>query len=243
MLRADSAALKIAVLPTEDCLPIVVAKELRLFDTLGVDVHLKRYHAMSECRIALTAPLAEGAAIDSTLMRMLQGDNVGGSAKFDITQPTTLTAGPATALTWKFVTSKKARISRTAQLNNRVIAADSHGESYRLAALAIDSLVKKKQHVFIIQIEDLRIRTEMLINGNIDAALLPEPYASKACKAGAKVINAVKSQPKGVIAFRTEALEQKGRKQQYDKFCKALDIANDSIKKYGKARYTTLLNW
>ena len=46
--REDSAALKIGVLPTEDCLPIIVAKELRLYDTLGVSVHLRRYRAMSE---------------------------------------------------------------------------------------------------------------------------------------------------------------------------------------------------
>ena len=44
--KADSAALKIAVLPTMDCLPIVVAKELRLFDTLNVDVRLRRYNAL-----------------------------------------------------------------------------------------------------------------------------------------------------------------------------------------------------
>ena len=66
--RLDSAALKIGVMPTLDCLPIVVAERLRLYDTLNVSVHLRRYRAMSECRKALEMSLVEGAVIDTLLM-------------------------------------------------------------------------------------------------------------------------------------------------------------------------------
>ena len=37
--KADSAALKIAVLPTLDCLPLYLAKDHQLFDTV-VDIRL-----------------------------------------------------------------------------------------------------------------------------------------------------------------------------------------------------------
>ena len=37
----DKASLKVGVMPTLDCLPLYIAKEERLFDTLGVSVHLK----------------------------------------------------------------------------------------------------------------------------------------------------------------------------------------------------------
>ncbi len=39
--REDSLALKFAVLPTADCMPLFLAKEHRMFDTLGVDVRLR----------------------------------------------------------------------------------------------------------------------------------------------------------------------------------------------------------
>ena len=39
MWREDSAALKIAVMPTLDCLPVFVAKERQMFDT-AVDIRL-----------------------------------------------------------------------------------------------------------------------------------------------------------------------------------------------------------
>lgn len=227
--RADSMALKIGVMPTEDCLPIVVAKELGLFESCGVDVHLRRYHALSECRKSLTDSLVEGAVIDTTLMAQLNADGQW------------LYSGLKTNLTWQFLTAKKARITRLDQLSDKMIGADSHGESHRLAEQAIDSLLRKKQHVFIIQIEDPRVRLEMLTTGNVDVALLPEPFAAKARKTGAHVITAVKSKPAGVLAFRSSAMKHPTRKKQQTAFLKAIEIANDSIKRYGKNAYTHFL--
>lgn len=227
--QEDSAALKIGVLPTEDCLPIILAKELRLYDSLGVSVHLRRYRAMSECRLALSDSLVEGAVIDSTLMAQLNDGREW------------LYGGLPTAMTWQFLTAKKARISRLEQLGDKLIAADSHGESHRLAEQAIDSLVKKGQLVFIVQVEDLGVRLKMLSTGNVDAALLPEPYATKARKQGAKVIERVKSKPRGVLAMRKSAMADTTRQQQYSRFLAAVAIAEDSIRQYGKTQYLRYL--
>ena len=230
--KADSAALKIGVMPTEDCLPILVAKEKRLFDTLGVDVRLRKYHALSECREALEKKRVEGAVIDSTLMKELKdlGQNLEGAM--------------STNLTWKFLTARKSRITRLAQLSDKFIAADSHGDSHVLASKAIDSLVtKKKMHIFIIQVEDPAVRLDMLTNGNIDAALLPEPFATIAQKRGARWIKEVKSSPRGVLAMRSEALKHKTRQQQFSLFKKAIGMANDSIRRFGREKYSELLNY
>ncbi len=229
--KEDSAALKIGILPTEDCLPILVAKELRLFDTLGVSVHLRKYHALSECRKALKDSLVEGALLDSLLFSQMKANG------------TPLTGGLETNLSWKFLTSKKARIKRLEQLADKMVAADSHGMTHQLAEKAIDSLLKKKQMVFIIQVEDVRVRSSMLASGNIDAALLPEPFATKLQKQGAKWLKRVKSEPCGIIAMRKESMENKDRRKQLELFRKAVKIADDSINTYGKDNYTHLLGW
>ena len=66
LAKEDSAALKIAVLPTLDCLPLYVAQELGLYDTTLVDVRLKPFTAQMDCDTALMGTTAEGAVTDGT---------------------------------------------------------------------------------------------------------------------------------------------------------------------------------
>ena len=215
--KADSAALKIAVLPTTECLPIVVAKELRLFDTLNVDVRLRKYTSLSECRKALKNKSVEGAD---------------------------------TFMTFAMLTAKKARLSRISQLPDKIIAADRFGISKDIAAAAIDSLLKRKEHVFIVQVEDLNVRYDMLRNGNVDAALLPEPYATKARQLGAKELSitkyykdTTKVADRGVV-FRKGVMEHPDRQKQKELFNQAVKAANDSIKQYGADSYIRrFLTW
>ena len=230
--RIDSAALKIGVLPTEDCLPIVVAEQLRLYDTLGICVHMKRYHAMSECRYALANDLVEGAVIDTMLMGTLNKENPW------------LYAAMHMPMKWQFLVAKKARIARWAQMGDKMIAADSHGLSHALAEQVNDTLRKQKKQAFVIQVEDLKVRTEMLITGNVNAALLPEPFAAQARKKGANVIDMPPMNGKaGVVAMRTKAMNDKERQRQQQMFLKAINIANDSIRRYGKNNYLRMLQW
>lgn len=215
--KADSAALKIAVLPTVECLPIVVAKELRLFDTLNVDVRLRKYTSLPECRKALEKKTVEGAD---------------------------------TFMTFTMLTAKKARLSRISQLPDKIIAADRFGTSKDIAAAAIDSLLKRKEHVFIVQVEDLNVRYDMLRNGNVDAALLPEPYATKAKQLGAKELSiakyykdTTKVAERGVV-FRKDVMKHPDRQKQKKLFSQAVKAANDSIKRYGADSYIRrFLTW
>ena len=225
--RLDSLALKVGVLPTEECLPIVVAEKLRLFDTLNVSVHLRHYHALSECRIALNNKLVEGAVIDTMLAAIM--DSV-------------VYSSMRLPMTWKLLTAKKARISRLDQLADKMIAADSHGCSHALAQQVNDTLKVKKKQAFIIQVEDIRVRTQMLTTGNVDAALLPEPFAAQAKREGAREIP-LRNINAGVVAFRKKGMKDEYRKKQEKLFIKAIQIANDSIHRYGKDKYKNLIAW
>ena len=59
-MREDSAALKIAVMPTLDCLPMLVARQYNLYDSLGADIRLKFYSAHIDCDTALLNDRVEG---------------------------------------------------------------------------------------------------------------------------------------------------------------------------------------
>ncbi len=217
--KEDSLALKVGILPTADCDFIRLADSLHLFDTLGVDVHFRRYNSLSECRYALSHNMVEGAVVDSILAGIIEQKDT-----------TPLTLSIATPLKWKLLTAKKSRISRHSQLVDKIVATDSHGASRTLAQNAVDSILKKKKSIFFIQCEDVGIRCNMLITGNVDGAMLPEPYATKALKKGAKELALGDDKTYGVVVFRSKVLNDKRIKEQYDLFLKACNIAKDSLR-------------
>ena len=155
---------------------------------------------------------------------------------------------------FKLVTSKKARIKRISQLNDKVIAADKEGHSYDLARMAVDSLMNAKQPVFIIQVEDLKVRLKMLTTGNVDAAMLPEPYATMAVKQGGVELpllngndngngnrndngNGNGNQDKGQESPRSSKLVKVPFIVNVAKLKEPLRIAQDSIRRFGKENY------
>lgn len=218
--KEDSLALKIGILPTADCDFLRLADSLHIFDSLGVDVHFKHYRSLSESRYALNHCMVEGAVVDSILAK-----EIGNTDKVE------LTLGPSTTLKWKFLTAKKSRISRHDQLVDKVVATDSHGASRMLSKNAVDSILKKKKPIYFVQCEDVIIRCNMLTTGNVDAAMLPEPYATQALKAGSKELALGNDKEYGVIAFRTKALKDKRIKAQYDLFVKGCKMAQDSLQR------------
>ena len=198
--HTSTKALRVGVVPIEECLPVTVAQHLGLLDSLHADVLVKRYDALSECKAAKEKGEIDVMVEDSTIA-------------------------------FTFLTSKKSRIHRISQLSDKVIAADGDGYSTKLAYVAIDSLLKQKRHVFVIRVEDLSVRTRMLMTGNVDAALLPEPWATMAKKAGAYEVEGQRSKVKGL---RPEGLSKK--------FREALRVASDSIDRYGKENYAYTLD-
>ena len=227
----DRAALKVAVLPTMDCLPVFLAYEDSIFATQGVDVHLRRYTAQMDCDTALERKRVEGSVTD--LMR----------AAYMQKRGTLLTYPVSTNLYWQLISNKRARISDLKQLSDKMIAMTRHSATDYLADLAIDS-GKPKFDVYRVQINDLNIRLRMLLNNEMDALLLPEPQATKARMEQHKVLmdSRDKNLQLGVFAFRKKALDDSRRKDQLDHFVKAYNIAVDSINKYGVKHYARIIN-
>lgn len=217
----DSLSLKVGILPTSDCDILRFAAGYGMgenaknyFDSLGVVVHLKHYKALSECRYALKHCMVEAAVVDSVLAKEIIGAD---TTELEMLAPT--------SLSWKLISAKKARVLRTSQLVDKIIAVDSHGMSHQLAEQAVDSLMKKQHQVFLVQVEDPQVRYSMLRVGNVDAAMLPEPYATQALSEGHKLLKDYTAKSYGVIVFRKKSLSDKRINGQKDLFFKALDLA------------------
>ena len=229
--RKDSAALKIAVLPTLDCLPLYVAQYHELYDTLHGGVRLKYFTAQMDCDTALERGRVEGAVTD--LIRAVRMSRRG----------TKLRYLAATNAYWQLVTNRNARIRQLKQMDDKMVAMTRYSVTDMLTDCVIDSVKLKEDKVFKVQINDVNVRLLMLQNNEMDALWLPEPQATAARILKNPVVfdsRRLKIQP-GVLAFREKEMRRQARSAQLSLFVNAYNQACDSINKYGFSRYRDLI--
>lgn len=227
--REDSLALKVAVVPTLDCLPIYVAADERLFDTLGVDVHLKAFRAQMDCDQAVLKRVADGMVSDLVRTERLRIVGV------------PMTYLTATGAYWQLFSNRKARLKSLEQMGDKMIAMTRYSATDYLTEESLRG-VKTKASVFRVQINDVQVRLRMLLNNEMDAAWLTEPLATAARLEGHREIADSRDRfvSLGVVAFNSKAVAGERRQKQLAAFAKAYDMACDSINKNGLKHYSAL---
>lgn len=229
-MREDSAALKVAVLPTLDCLPIYLAEDHQLFDT-AVDIRLKLFTAQMDIDTALANHRVEVAVSD--LVRVERLKKQGDSLRY-IT---------STNAYWQLVTNRNARILDLKHLDDKMLAMTRYSVTDLLGDLAVDSGKLKSERVFRIQINDVNVRLKMLENNEMDALLLTEPQAAVARMLKHKVLMDTRKldMEMGVIVVQREGMNGENRAKQLRAFMRGYNKACDSINQYGIASYAPLI--
>ena len=229
--KEDSAALKIGVIPTLDCLPIYVAKECGLFDSTKADIRLKAFTSNIDCDDALRKGRIEGCATDIVRGQYMKHKG------------TDIDYVAATNAYWQLISNRTARIRRLSQLNDKMVAMTRYSATALLADYATDSAKLKSEEVFKIQINDVDLRLRMLLGNEMDAMLLTEPQATTArlYKNPVLMDSRDKDMRFGVIAFNGKAMDDEQRRKQLNVFVKGYDSACDSINKNGLKHYADVL--
>ena len=230
LAREDSAALKIAVMPTLDCLPLYIAKDHQLFDTI-VDIRLKRYTAQMDCDTAMMRGRVEGLVTD--LVRAERMIQLG----------TPLRYVASTDAYWLLISNRNQRITQLKHLDDKMLAMTRYSVTDFLGDLVVDSAKLKAERVFRIQVNDVYVRLKMLENNEMDALLLTEPQATQALLKKHKVLLDTRQEDirMGVIAFRAKGMDDQNRKKQMEVFMRGYNDACDSINKLGVRHYKDVI--
>ena len=230
MLKEDSAALKIAVMPTLDCLPLYLAKDHQLFDTV-VDIRLKRYTAQMDIDTALTNRRVELGVTDLVRAERMKNEGV------------TLDYVTSTNAYWQLVSNRVARITDLKHLDDKMLAMTRYSVTDMLAELAVDSAKLKPERVFRIQVNDVHVRLKMLENNEMDALFLPEPQAAQARMLKHKVLLDSRKMDvrMGAIVVQGKGMDDKNRRRQMEVFTKGYQAACDSINKFGIQNYRSII--
>ncbi len=231
LAKADSAALKVGVTPTLDCMPVFLAKEHHLFDTLGVDIRPKLFTAHLDIQDRLEKGKLEAGFTD--LVR----------AERMMKRGTPLYYVTATNTYWQFITNRKSRIKELRQLTDKMVAMTNHSVTDMLAQMCVDSVKLKQTDVFRVPINDVYVRLSMLQNNEMDAMLMTEPQATTARLYKNPVLMDTRKIDlrMGVIVMRERVMSDQNRKKQLDAFVKAYNMACDSLNMNGWERYKDIM--
>ena len=169
LARRDSAALHVALMPVAECLPFYIAQRSGIYEQLGLDLRIQTLQAQLDTDTALLRRRAELVYSDLVRAIMIQQDDT-----FD------LRAVAAVDAPLQLITARRGRVRKLGQLKERMVAVSRHSMTDYWSDRLMDTASMAQTDIFRPQINDVRIRTDMLCNGTMDAAFLPEPYATEA---------------------------------------------------------------
>lgn len=230
LAQEEAAALKVAVLPTLDCMPVYLAKQKHWYDSTQVDLRLKVRNAQIDCDTALKGKSVEVAVTDLKRVEHMTKHGVG-----------LLTMGQTNAY-WQLIANRTARVKTAAQLGDKMVAMTRYSATDYLTDKALDG-VKTSAPVFRVQINDVLIRLDMLKNNEMDAMWLTEPQATTARMFKHTVIEDSRKMKEhlGVVVTGAHLMKDKKRVKQLTAFVEGYNRACDSLNHYGVKHYADLV--
>lgn len=226
----DTLALKIAVMPTLDCLPFFIAKEQGIFEKEGLKVSLKMFNAQMDCDTALTSGFVDGAFTDLVRVEHLNKEGLGCVAR------------TSTSASWQLLSNKNAKITNLTQLEDKMIASTRFSATHMLADMIMNEAGYSDDKTFFVQINDINIRLMMLRNNEMDAVLLPEPYATLARMDNHNVLKDSRQMglQLGALAFRN--YKDTIKSQNINKLLVIYEQICDKIDESGLTSYRNLIS-
>ena len=218
--NTKTETLKIGLMPDIDSIPFIIAQEKGYFKEEGVDVELQYFKSAMDRDSALQSGNLDGGVSDMLAAGFAKD---GG---FDV-KMTSMTDG------------NYCLIAGTA--NNAQSIKDMKGQNISVSKntiieFVLDQMLMENQmteaDINKTVIPQIPTRLEMLQNGKLDAAVLPEPMGSIAIKNGCHLINSSEKMQinPGVMVFTSDSLQNKSTeiKAMYRAYNKAVEYLNNT---------------
>ncbi|MBZ9608030.1 ABC transporter substrate-binding protein [Clostridium estertheticum] len=211
--------LTIGVMPDLDSLPLIIAEHNGYFKQEGFQVKLEHFKSASDRDTALQTGKIHGAISDMLSVVFFNDNN------FDV-KITSKTEG-----SFKLISGKNSNISKIEQADGKSIGISKNTIIEYLTDRIIESSNIDVNSQKKVAIPKIPTRLEMLTNGKLDMATLPEPLASTAISAGGKILSSSDKlgiNP-GVMLFTKDAVSSKS--EEIKSFYRAYNKAVEYLKK------------
>lgn len=169
----DTADVHIALTPTLESLPFYYAERHGLFTRHGISVSTLNFTSQMDADTALLCRTAEVGVTDLIRVRYY----------YRMKQPRLCPLFQTEGI-WMLITHSDARIHKLDGLERKMLAAARFSASDYYGTMALQTTDLPYDDVFRPQVNDYYIRLNMLSLHQVDAAILPEPFASSAIRKG-----------------------------------------------------------
>ncbi|NLO96572.1 MAG: ABC transporter substrate-binding protein [Peptococcaceae bacterium] len=228
---ASSAKLKIGSLPIEDNLVILVAEQNGYFTEENLEVELIPFQSPVESQSAFQSGELDGMVTDMLIAAMLKGSG-------EKLKVTSLTLG-ATPQEGRFaiVAAPNSSLEKVSDLKGKTIGISSNSIiEYVTDGLLTEGGVNPNE-VQKTVVAKIPVRLEMLLNNQIDAITVPDPYITYTVAQGAKIVaedTQGKNLSQAVIIMTEKALSEKNDAliRFYKAYAKAVRELNRVPEKY-----------
>ncbi len=203
---ADDGKLKLALIPVLDTIPIFIAQQNGYFAEQGIQVETVPVKSPQERDVFIQTGQVDGILTDLQGVGLLNKDAIKVKAVYTSRRPF-----PDAPL-FRILASPASSIAGPADLKGVPIGISNNTIIEYLTDRILTAEGLNPAEIAKIEVGAITVRFEQLMNGNIQAAVLPDPLAQGAIAAGAKLVvddtnYATLSQ--SVLVFTADTLQAK----------------------------------
>lgn len=220
----ETESLKIAVIPVIDILPLHVADQEGFFEQLGVDVELVPVKSAQERDTLMQTGQVDGMLTD-LLSPVLFNQK---EAQITVVR-TARKVYPGSPL-FSILARPGSEISSPLDLAGVEIGTAQNTVIAYITERMLENAGLSADHIASQEVSAIPVRFELLVNGEIPAATLPDPLASGAVAAGAVLVvddTSVPELSQSILAFSTETVQ--AQPEAVRKFLSAWEMAVEEL--------------
>ena len=205
-LKPESNALKVALIPVLDVIPLYIADQNGYFAEQGIKVEGVPVKSAQERDVLMQTGQVDGMLTDLISNALLNKDGVKVKAVYTARRP--YPGAPV----FRILAGPKSGITTAAGLKGVPIGISQNTVIEYLTDRMLKGEGLAADEIAVQEVSAIPVRFEQLMNGNIRAATLPDPLAQGAVAAGAVPLVDDSKYPdlsQSVLSFSTDALNGK----------------------------------
>ncbi len=205
-VKPEDTKLKVALIPVLDVIPVFIAEQNGYFAEQGIQVEGVPVKSAQERDVLMQTGQVDGMLTDLISNGLLDKESPKVKAVY------TARRSYPTAPVFRILAGPSSGITAPADLKGVPIGISQNTVIEYLTDRMLEAEGLSGDDIAVQEVSAIPVRFEQLMNGNLEAATLPDPLAQGAIAAGAKPVVDDSKYPQfsqSVLSFSTDALKNK----------------------------------